>query len=140
MPDGARDTEVVAGLIFREGHLLVCQRREDGMFPLQWEFPGGKVERGETHEDALRRELREELEIEINRISEVFRHRHEYAEDLTVDLSFYKVHEYQGEIKNMTFRQIRWAAIDDLRDFDFLSGDMPLVERLVSSGAGILPS
>ena len=56
---------VVAGLIYKDGRLLVCQRRPGGAFPLKWEFPGGKVEKGESDIDALRRELREELAVEV---------------------------------------------------------------------------
>src|SRR5215468_8749864 len=69
---------VVAGLIQQGGRLLVCQRRRDGAFALKWEFPGGKVEPGETYENGLRRELREELGIEAHIGPEAYRTRHDY--------------------------------------------------------------
>ena len=72
--------EVVAALIYQRDHLLVCQRRVGGSFPLKWEFPGGKVERGEGYFKALQRELTEELGIEIKSATEIFRHRYLYPE------------------------------------------------------------
>src|SRR5262249_21920999 len=65
--------EVAAGLIFNRDRLLVCQRNARGSFALKWEFPGGKLEPGEEYEVALRRELKEELDIEAGRLSEIFR-------------------------------------------------------------------
>ena len=80
--------EVVAGLIVQEGLLLVCQRKENATFPFKWEFPGGKVESDEGHEDALRRELMEELGIRADNLSEIFRHTHKYSDEFMVNLRF----------------------------------------------------
>ena len=127
-----KSLDVVAGLIVRETQLLVCQRRESASFPLKWEFPGGKVERGENHEAALRRELNEELGIIVEQMTEIWRHKHQYSQDLTVSLRFYRVRSYSGEVRNVAFQQLRWASIDDLRILDFLDGDLPLLERLLT--------
>jgi 8-oxo-dGTP diphosphatase len=137
---GANHIAVVAGLIFRDGRLLVCQRHESSAFPLKWEFPGGKVESGEASEDALRRELKEELEIEIYDPVEIFRHRHVYAGASEVSLKFFRVTRFQGEICNRLFQQIRWVKVEELPSLDFLEGDLPLIgiltgpagERLLS--------
>ena len=75
---GANRIDVVAALIFQDGRLLVCQRHETSEFPLKWEFPGGKVELGERCEDALTREIKEELAIEIHDPVKIFSHRHVY--------------------------------------------------------------
>jgi mutator protein MutT len=131
--------EVVAGLIVREGLLLVCQRKEKGTFPLKWEFPGGKVERNEAHEDALRRELMEELGIRADKLSEIFRHTHKYSDDFMVNLRFYRVHSFTGVLENRAFQHLAWAGIDKLSMFDFLDGDLPMIDLLLSvSGRELL--
>jgi 8-oxo-dGTP diphosphatase len=125
--------EVVAGLIVREGLLLVCQRKENGTFPLKWEFPGGKVEPNEAHEDALRRELREELGIRPEKLSEIFRHTHKYSDDFIVNLRFYRVHSFTGVLENRAFQHLAWARIDKLSTLDFLDGDLPMIDLLLSA-------
>lgn len=125
--------EVVAGLIVSEGLLLVCQRKENASFPLKWEFPGGKVEKDEAHEDALRRELLEELGIRVDKLTEIFRHTHKYSDEFMVNLRFYRVHSYSGVLTNRAFQHLAWAGTDKLSTFDFLDGDLPLVSMLLSS-------
>jgi 8-oxo-dGTP diphosphatase len=128
--------EVVAGLIVEHGRVLICQRSAASEFPLKWEFPGGKVEIGENPPEALRRELREELAIEIQEWKEIFRHVHHYRDMPPVALRFYQVARYQGEIKNLIFQQIAWAPVPNLAQFDFLEGDLPLIKKLMSPNAG----
>jgi 8-oxo-dGTP diphosphatase len=125
--------EVVVGLILHNGRILIAQRNENAPFPLQWEFPGGKVENGESHEAALRRELKEELGIEIDNLKLVFTQDHLYSAELMVHLSFYRIGVFAGEIENRIFHQLRWTALEDLTKFDFLEGDRPFVELLSSS-------
>jgi 8-oxo-dGTP diphosphatase len=122
--------QVVAALLVRGGRVLICQRREAGPFPLKWEFPGGKVERGEDLAQALSRELREELGIEIQPAKEIFRHNHCYRDGTQVELLFFRVDGYRGDIVNKVFHDIRWAGLEELKQFDFLDGDLPLIERL----------
>jgi 8-oxo-dGTP diphosphatase len=125
--------EVVAGLIFDQDHVLVCQRDSGGPFALKWEFPGGKLEPGEGCESALRRELKEELDIEAGRLSEIFRHEHLYPKIARVKLRFFRVENYSGELKNLVFQQIKWIPIKELAQIDFLDGDLPIVHKLVLS-------
>jgi 8-oxo-dGTP diphosphatase len=129
---------VVAGLIQRDGLLLICQRRRDGAFPLKWEFPGGKVEPGETSVDSLGRELREELNIDAQVGREVYRTRHDYPGVHTVELLFYHIHAFQGALDNRAFEQIRWEPPARLPAFDFLDGDAELI-TLLSQGTLTLP-
>ncbi len=124
---------VVAGLIFRQNRLLICQRHRAGSFPLKWEFPGGKVETGETDLEALRRELREELAIESLDARLAFQHEHAYGAGPRVALRFYSVREFAGEPRNLVFEQISWVALSALKNFDFLEGDRLLVARLASA-------
>jgi len=126
--------QVVAALIVNGNRLLVCRRREGGAFPLKWEFPGGKVERGEGLLEALSRELREELAIEVNASEEIYRHNHCYRDGTQVELIFFRVEDYRGEIVNRVFHDIRWVSREELKQLDFLDGDLPLIERLVGGG------
>src|SRR5687767_1654175 len=125
---------VVAGLIYRDGKLLVCQRRADASFPLKWEFPGGKVEAGETDEAALHRELREELDAEIGRVVLLDRYEHRYLGGPGVALRFYRVCDFAGTVGNRVFEQIAWVALDNLVSLDFLEGDRPIIEKLSREG------
>jgi 8-oxo-dGTP diphosphatase len=131
-----KSIEVVAGLIIRAGRVLICQRSATAKFPLKWEFPGGKVESGEAPSEALRRELREELAIDVEESKELSRHVHHYDDMPPVDLRFFQVTRYRGEVKNMIFRQIVWAQVRNLEEFDFLEGDLPLIKRLSGPNSG----
>src|SRR5262245_45083999 len=127
-----KSVEVVAGLIFDQDRLLVCQRDSRDSFALKWEFPGGKLELGEGYEGALRRELKEELDIEAGRVSEIFHHEHLYPKIAKVKLRFFRVEDYSGELKNLVFQQIKWVPIKELAQIDFLDGDLPIVQKLMS--------
>jgi 8-oxo-dGTP diphosphatase len=138
MPQKLSALTVVAGLMQRHGALLICQRRRDGAFPLKWEFPGGKVEPGEAPEDGLRRELSEELDIDVQVGRELYRTRHEYPGAYTVELIFYHIPAFQGVLRNCAFEQIRWEPPVQLPAFDFLDGDAELI-TLLSQGTLRLP-
>lgn len=121
---------VVAALIFQDDRILVCQRTRHQTMPLKWEFPGGKIEEGEQPRDALRRELEEELGIEATIGDEVARIRHDYKNGSAVELRFFAVREYKGEIQNRIFKDMRWARPSELPSFDFLEADLQLVKNL----------
>ena len=122
---------VIAGLIFRNGRVLICQRGQNAAFALKWEFPGGKIEDRETETDALRRELKEELAIDV-RESEFFsEYAYSYEDGPTVSLRFHRVKSFQGEPQNLIFEQISWVEVDDLVNFDFLDGDRRLIMQII---------
>jgi len=123
---------VVAGLIEKDGKLLICQRTRHQTMPLKWEFPGGKIEDGEQPRDAMRRELEEELGIIATIGDEIARIQHEYPGGGMVELRFFIVREFKGEIENRIFREIRWAAPKELPKFDFLEADLTLVKDLAA--------
>ncbi len=123
---------VAAALILRGSEVLICQRRPDQPMALKWEFPGGKMEPGETAEQALKRELEEELSIDAiigRRVSHI---RHTYRSGGAVDLQFFEVHEYSGELKNNIFHHFCWCALKDLPRYDFLAADRDLVQNLAN--------
>ncbi|HEY7354625.1 MAG TPA: (deoxy)nucleoside triphosphate pyrophosphohydrolase [Terriglobales bacterium] len=121
---------VVAALIWKDGTVLICQRTRYQTMPLKWEFPGGKIEEGEQPRDALRRELDEELGIAAVVGDEVSRFRHEYPNGNSVELRFYDVREYSGELQNRIFKDVRWAIPGDLPSYDFLEADLELVKDI----------
>ena len=125
---------VVAALILRDSKILVCQRRRDDTHALQWEFPGGKVEPGEIPQQALARELREELAVEAVIGKELFRTRHRYRESLTqLELIFFQARvERTASLKNLVFEKFEWANPADLLKYDFLAADEGFVARLAS--------
>jgi 8-oxo-dGTP diphosphatase len=122
--------EVVAGVLERDGRILICRRTAEQSHPLKWEFPGGKVEQGEDPRQALIRELAEELRIEARIGAELARYEHEYATGSRVHLLFFMVNEFSGEPDAQVFEQIRWIDLAGLLSVDFLAGDLDFVKRL----------
>jgi 8-oxo-dGTP diphosphatase len=124
--------KVAAALIVRDGKILVGQRKKADSHALKWEFPGGKVERGETPKDALARELEEELGIQARIGPEVVRYSWSYPKRATILLIFYKVTEFGGDPQSIAFEQIAWDHPVNLPTYDFLDGDVDFVRRLAA--------
>ena len=125
-------TRVVAGLLLRGSEILICQRTRHQNMPLKWEFPGGKIETGEQPRDALRRELQEELGIDAEIGDEVVRITHTYESGISVELRFFVVSSFAGELENRIFNDIRWVHRSALPSFDFLEADEPVVRDLAA--------
>ena len=138
MAEGLQVKQVVAAVMVRDSRVLICQRTAEQAFPLQWEFPGGKVEAGEELAAALRRELREELGIESVIGREVATVRHQYTEGLAVELHFFLVTGFDGEIENRIFREVRWEERGALDAATFLEADRDVVQRLRSGEVPVL--
>jgi mutator protein MutT len=129
--------EVSAGIIVHAGRLLVCRRRSDQPHPSKWEFPGGKREPGESMQECLRRELREELGIEAEVGSEVWRMEYVYPGRAPVALVFFRVPAYRNPIENRVFAEVRWAAVAELAQLDFLEADRELIDRLARAEVSV---
>jgi 8-oxo-dGTP diphosphatase len=126
-------TTVVAAIIRRGGRILICRRTAAQAHALKWEFPGGKVEEGESPPQALGRELQEELDVRARPGDEAGRYEFCYPGKSTILLIFYAVSDFDGEPRNCVFEEIRWVAPDELTQFDFLEGDVEFVKRLAKS-------
>jgi 8-oxo-dGTP diphosphatase len=118
--------------MLRGDEVLICQRRPDQPMALQWEFPGGKIESGETPEEALARELNEELGIEATIGGRVTHIRHNYRHGGAVDLQFFAVYEFRGKIENRIFKDVRWVKLEELPNYDFLMADRGLIKDLAA--------
>lgn len=127
---------VAAGILRREGRILICQRRSGGPHALKWEFPGGKLGEGESAEAALCRELREELAVAVlpARLRNLDTIRHRYRGGPDVEIRFFEVAAFSGEPANLSFERIAWVASRDLSGYDFLDADRPLVARIAAGG------
>ena len=125
---------VVAALILRGDHkereVLICQRRPDQPMGLKWEFPGGKVEPGESAPQALARELDEELGIRATIGSQITTVRHNYRNGGSINIQFFTVASFDGELRNLIFQDIRWSPLERLPDYDFLAADLTLIREL----------
>lgn len=124
---------VVAAVIVREGRVLACQRSRDSRFAMKWEFPGGKVQAGETPRAALERELMEELAVRAEIGREIYRTQHKYSEmQEPVKLIFFEARAESQNIGNLVFEAVAWVEPKRLRELDFLEADSELIRKLGS--------
>jgi 8-oxo-dGTP diphosphatase len=132
---------VVAALICRDSKLLVCQRKRDDTHALRWEFPGGKIESGESPEEALARELLEELGVAATIGDEVHRTRHKYNElqDELVLIFYWAGISDSAALQNLEFERFEWAGASALPQYDFLPADKELIELLASGSIRLDP-
>ncbi len=123
---------VVAAVIERDSMILICQRKAGQKHALKWEFPGGKVEPGETPAAAIRRELEEELGIRAQIGPEIAKYQYAYPGKDPIQLIFYRVTEFEGQLDNRVFERITWESRANLPEYDFLEGDTDFVRALAS--------
>ena len=121
--------EVAAGLIFRSGKLLITQRHAGSHLGGLWEFPGGKREPGETFEQCLRRELREELGCDVEVLELIESITHDYPEK-TVHLKFFRCRWLAHEPQAIDCADVRWVNREELEHFEFPAADARLLEQL----------
>ena len=129
---------VVGGLIYQNKKILICQRKKEGDHPLKWEFPGGKLKDSENNKDALKRELKEELSIEINEMIFFDEYLYEYKKlSKILKLVFFQIFQFEGEIQNKVHQQLKWIDISNLGDYDFLEGDLKIINKLKNNDFNI---
>ena len=122
--------EVAVGVVVdSQGRLLIGERPQGKAYAGQWEFPGGKVEPGEAVFEALVREFREELNLQVEAAHALFSCVHAYP-DREVELHFWQVTDYRGEARGVEGQNLRWVHSDDLASVNFLEGNRPLLEKI----------
>lgn len=128
-------TEVAVGIIMRDDEVLLCQRKTGARYGTKWEFPGGKVEQGETPSTCLLRELREELGIDA-RIDRLFhRQQSSYADGGDYDVYYYIIQSFTGQPVNKVFEQLTWVPLGRVDSYDVLSGNLPVMTLLRAAHA-----
>ena len=121
--------EVVAALIWRNGKFLICQRHKDKKRALLWEFVGGKVEQGETREQALVRECREELAIAVE-VNDVFCEVTHVYPDVTVHLTLFNAQIVTGEPQMLEHNDMTWITPSEIDNYEFCPADVDILEKI----------
>ena len=128
--------QVVAAIFQKDGKILVGQRTPDQSHPLKWEFPGGKVEPGESLEEALARELEEELGVLGAEGELITRYPFAYPGKAPIELIFFRVRDFSGEPQNLIFHDLRWHPRFELAALDFVEGDREFIHGIYTSAYG----
>ena len=126
--------DVVAALIWQEDRFMICQRPAHKARGLLWEFVGGKVEPGETREEALIRECREELAVTVKPLDVYMELIHEYP-DLTVRLILWNAVITQGQPQKLEHNDIRWIRVEEIPEYAFCPADQDILARLLREKA-----
>jgi len=121
--------EVIAAIIINNGKVLIARRAEDQKLAGKWEFPGGKIESGETPEECLVREIKEELGVDIKVDTFFAENTYQYDTE-TIKLLAYKARWVDGEYKLAVHNQIKWVKPYELENYDFAPADVPFIEKL----------
>lgn len=124
--------DVICAVIIDGDKVLVAQRSNNMSLPLKWEFPGGKLHSGETEEECVLRELKEELNIDIKIIARFAVSKFEYGSDTINLISFISTHE-SGQIQLSEHQRVEWKKRSDLADLDWAPADIPIVHKLICS-------
>ena len=123
---------VVAGIIINQNKILIGKRKDKDIGGGKWEFPGGKIEIGETISKALERELYEELGISAKIGKELMNYEHMFKTTI-YNISFMEIIDYDGEIRNNAHSEIKWVKFSNLPEYDFISGDDRFIQSLIKS-------
>lgn len=124
--------KVAVGILRENSRVLLCQRKKSARYGLKWEFPGGKVESGESAVQCLNREFSEELGIEIE-VGDLY-HRQEYVypDSGSFEILYYLISSYRGEVENRAFESVKWVKEDEFGSIDVLEGNRDVIQKIIS--------
>jgi 8-oxo-dGTP diphosphatase len=128
--------KVTAAILENDGQIIIAQRKSSDHLSGKWEFPGGKIEPGETPEECLARELKEEFDIDVT-IGEPLGSNIHHYDHISIKLMAYRASWVGGEITMNDHKAYRWVTIDQLTEFDFAPADVPFVEMLYTGSITI---
>lgn len=121
--------KVTAAILEKDGRIIIAQRKSKDHLAGKWEFPGGKIETGETPEECLARELNEEFNITVSVGDFLGSNIHHY-DHISIELMAFRTFWVGGEINSTDHKDYKWMTIDELDQFDFSPADQPFVEKL----------
>ncbi len=122
---------VSSGLIIQNNKILIGLRSENDNGGGLWEFPGGKIEINESSEEAVIRELNEELDIVVHKPKKVMQYLHRFK-NLIYDISFFEVISFKGSIKKIVHDELEWVDLASINNYNFISGDLLIIEGLMN--------
>ena len=121
--------QVVCAIILKQNKILITQRSEKMKLPLKWEFPGGKLEEGENEEEAIIREINEELNIEILPLKKISSHVHDYG-SFKINLIAYLCNYISGDIHLLEHKDFKFIQFEELKNYNLAEADIPVIEKL----------
>jgi len=124
--------DVVAAVIKKNNLYFIAQRNRNKHFAYFWEFPGGKIELNESSEDAIKRELREELDIEATVNQKIMKYSHRFKNTI-YEISFFEINKFTGSIKKNVHDDLQWIELASLKKYRFISGDLLLIDRILAN-------
>ncbi|MBR6567032.1 MAG: (deoxy)nucleoside triphosphate pyrophosphohydrolase [Clostridia bacterium] len=122
--------QVVAALIWKDNKFMICQRPANKTRAFQWEFVGGKAEKGETREEALIRECKEELDVTV-KVGDIFMEVDHQYPDINVHLTLFNSEIAEGEVKMLEHNDIKWITPDEIQNFTFCPADKDILEKII---------
>ena len=123
---------VSSGLIIQNNKVLIGLRSESDNGGGLWEFPGGKIEIDESSEEAVIRELNEELDIVVHKPKKVMQYLHRFK-NLIYDIHFFEVISFKGSVKNKVHDELKWTDLANINNYNFISGDLLIIEGLINN-------
>ena len=123
---------VASGVIIKNNKILIGLRAEGDSGAGMWEFPGGKIELNESSESAVKRELREELDIEAAVDQKIMKYLHKFK-NICYEISFFEINKFTGSIKKNVHDDIRWVKLTSLKKYRFISGDLLFIDRILAN-------
>jgi 8-oxo-dGTP diphosphatase len=126
-----KSIKVTAAILEKDGRIIIAQRKSKDYLAGKWEFPGGKIEAGETPEECLARELKEEFDIEVSVGNFLGSNIHHY-DHISIELMAFRTFWDGGQITSTDHMDYQWVTVEQLAEFDFAPADRPFVNRLMS--------